>query len=1428
MNPLARTPLDLGRLDTLDPFHLEPGVILWDRFCIVGPVRHVGGAWSVAVSDLQRELGRAPHHRLELQWMPLRHEGRARLRRAVVADAQVQTRVHALMEIGAGMALLAEPVQGSSVDGVLSGPEAAALAVSLSGLLVRLHDAGVEGVRFHPGDLRRKSGRVRLRAFDHLVGAPATHAEDVLALLQLLLDMAGDHLGPLAEPPPTSARDLWDRARTLHPHETPAATELLAEPPFVGRKAELERLLDAFSRARVAQSSVVLVRGPRGVGKTRLLQEFGALVAQTYDAYLLDGEYLTDCGDTRSGLAGALDALAHTIRTGGAGTSAVEDRLRRSTAPFTRILTSFAPALTDVLGEAPEPPPIELDEQFVRHAAVIADAIASIGTQARPLVLLLENLESADRGSLAVLQKLARFGPGHHFVAVLSDRGEEPAIDAEHATCIDLDPLDAADLERCLDSVLPGSLEDGPETARALHDASSGFPLAACATIAAWVERGVLTRGPEHTAWHLVEPQEPQQVRDLYVHRLERVHGDQRELALLAAVRGGLVGPDWLAQTTGWDRERLVAAIDGLVLAGLMLRDDLGRLRFVHGSVRELVIDSATEPERQRAHRHIAEWLAQQGPETSAAQRAYHLELSLEESDAHDGIAALHLAAGHEMLHVYDLERARWHFEHALKWDTSTAVRVEALEGAADAAVLGAKVDEATSLYLQAVESAPDRAHRAEIAAKGCHALYAKAAESQARDLGMQALNLVGRPLRRSLFGKVGSVLVALVRLLRKEEIRDADLANALCRLYPYVAAASFVRDPPNVVASVLRSYRLARELRTSDAAFSRSFFGGMLGTIGWFDMARRVFIEAEDVARESNDAWSLAVIHHMRANAVEMPAGDYDRGQRLFDEGIASFQDAGDLSIATLSWWLKVVYGRNAEPLDRLHQWLDEATRALLRQGIGSRALGVNALRLLLDAWEGEHGIAARAHEISRQLTAAKGLDQPDRILAHTFLCLALVEAGDLELARVELERATIESSKLPGVPEVCDDVHLAAALLELAIPDRDGRGRRRLRLAIRRLRKAGRRSKRFAAAAMYVRFLELLDGEAVDKAAKLAGKLIATHEHHRQTRFVVDVHRRLSMRLRGQDVLAAAEHERLARELAGPLSRKALPERVPLREDVESTQYESSTVEADDDVQLDLDEVFRSVTRDLTASLGRTRVTYESGNFQVRAGVSRDEFAALIAHLALTVRDATQGTSALHFSVRSMTVDQERAARLARVSAGEYVVVECQAPCKPGLSTELGGLNACHQLAARLGGFVETSDTDHAVVRVSVCLPVTHAGVDDAESRTGNHRVVIVHSNQLVRRTLIAALTKLGVACEQFDPTEFVATAIEAPDLILATAGVLRYSEPHIPGARCVELCDRNERGVGRYPVLRVPFAIGELEHVLAEQPAAIERKL
>jgi predicted ATPase len=192
----------------------------------------------------------------------------------------------------------------------------------------------------------------------------------------------------------------------------------------------------------------------------------------------------------------------------------VRERLARRVGAHASVVASYAPGFAELLDSSAahesstgandgmaELPNFEFEEGFARHAVAVADAIRCVGSQERPLVILLDNLQFADRGSIAVLRRLLIEDRGHHTMIVASLCGQAPAGLADTSDSdnqwgnwnpqrdpqlllrrIVLEPFEVSELERLLIAGLPGPVERPHE----LADAPGGRALDTRQAQAGW------------------------------------------------------------------------------------------------------------------------------------------------------------------------------------------------------------------------------------------------------------------------------------------------------------------------------------------------------------------------------------------------------------------------------------------------------------------------------------------------------------------------------------------------------------------------------------------------------------------------------------------------------------------------------------------------------------------------------------------------------------------------------------------------------------------------------------------------------------------------------------------------------------------------------------------------------------------------------
>jgi len=349
---------------------------------------------------------------------------------------------------------------------------------------------------------------------------------------------------------------------------------------LVGRDEELG-LIAAFLE-QAAGGKTLLFTGEPGVGKTALLDaaEEAALAA--------DLEVLRTAG-SEFGTRVNFSALAALLR------------------PLSGCLPSLSPlhrrTLAAIEGNAVEPGQDRL--------VVFQAALALLGQAAgrRPLLMIVDDLQWLDQPSASALGFVARRLAGLRvgFLAVSRPGTEsfsEHAGLAEH----ELRPLDPASAERLLGIRFP---ELSPQVRQRLLAEAQGNPLAL-------LELPVMLSGPQRAALAPLPSVLPlgQRLQAVFASQVGELPEGARQLLLLAALDGSgdlhvlqAAGLDWAEDLVQAEKARLARIDDGT-----------GRLVFRHPLVRSAIVEFATGQDRSRAHRALAEHLADQ-PE----RRAWHL-----------------------------------------------------------------------------------------------------------------------------------------------------------------------------------------------------------------------------------------------------------------------------------------------------------------------------------------------------------------------------------------------------------------------------------------------------------------------------------------------------------------------------------------------------------------------------------------------------------------------------------------------------------------------------------------------------------------------------------------------------------------------------------------------------------------------------------
>jgi DNA-binding CsgD family transcriptional regulator/tetratricopeptide (TPR) repeat protein len=409
---------------------------------------------------------------------------------------------------------------------------------------------------------------------------------------------------------------------------------LYVEPslPFVGRQAELARLVRLLDAAGSGAAQIVEVVGDPGIGKTRLLAEFAAQ-ARCSGWSVLSGRAAEFEQQVPFAVVG--DALTDHLDT---MESAALGR------PDLDLLRTVFPALsTGPASKLMRAEPVG-GERYQLYRAVRALLMVLAGPSG--LVLILDDLHWADEGSVELTEFLLRHRPpGRLLIAVAHRPRQTPAalrqaLARPDVEVVEVGPLTAADV----DGLLPADL-DGTRRRR-LHAASAGNPFYLLA-LAAQGEPGSMGSGglPGTPGAGAV----PATVRAALAAEFAALTERQSLVAQGAAVAGDGVHAGLIARTSGLDLGAVLADLDELTRHDLIRAGSSGRFQFRHPLVRRVGYDLAGAGWRVAAHARAAAALRDDG--ATAAEIAVHLEQSAEPGDP-EAVAVLRDAAVAAMHHA--------------------------------------------------------------------------------------------------------------------------------------------------------------------------------------------------------------------------------------------------------------------------------------------------------------------------------------------------------------------------------------------------------------------------------------------------------------------------------------------------------------------------------------------------------------------------------------------------------------------------------------------------------------------------------------------------------------------------------------------------------------------------------------------------------
>ena len=417
-------------------------------------------------------------------------------------------------------------------------------------------------------------------------------------------------LGPLAlkgVPKPVAAYEVRYEAETA---EEGIASQL----PLVGREAELTRLSARLAEATAGGGGLAMILGEPGIGKTRLMDELSEQAWRDGAFVLRGGCFEAEWSPPFAPFAEALGAHVATARP---------EELRADMGPAAGPIAQLVPAVREALPDVDDPPPLQPDEERFRLLDSVASFLLTRSRRA-PMLVCLDDLQWADKGTVAMLRHVARLAPRGRLLVVGAYRDGEvektqALVDALGSLRreveydrVKLEGLDAQGVAHLL-GALGGSGEVDDKVGRAWARETEGNPLFVRELLTHLVEEGHVYKGPDGR-WTSDRPLRelgvPEEVREVMGRRLARLSDTARKFLGAACAFEGSFDFEVVVAVADLDEDDALDAVDE-ALAAQVLQSAGGTEAYVftNGLLRQSLYAEVSPTRQARLHRKVAEAL---------------------------------------------------------------------------------------------------------------------------------------------------------------------------------------------------------------------------------------------------------------------------------------------------------------------------------------------------------------------------------------------------------------------------------------------------------------------------------------------------------------------------------------------------------------------------------------------------------------------------------------------------------------------------------------------------------------------------------------------------------------------------------------------------------------------------------------------------
>jgi predicted ATPase/transcriptional regulator with GAF, ATPase, and Fis domain len=477
----------------------------------------------------------------------------------------------------------------------------------------------------------------------------------------------------------------WAASRSLAPFalgQADFSDKFNIPQALYGRDGEVKQLLDAFAGVADGATSLLLVAGYSGIGKTSLIEELHSPIVQR-KGYFISGKFDQVARGTPFGaLLQAFRGFARQLLTeSDARLERWRERLAGALGANGGVVAEVVPEIELIIGKQPPPHKLGPTETLNRFRLVLQNFVGAVAQRAHPLVLFLDDLQWADPATLSLLEPLLTSGGARHFLLLGAYRDNE--TDAAHPLTRTLGLLETAgvnvrrltlgamqlpDLTRFVADTLRCDEDAAAPLARLVWDKTAGNPFFVIQFLQTLRQENLVVFDRQQRQWvyRLDDVQRAaitDNVADLMTRKINQLAPAARHTLTLAACLGSLFDGQTLAAASGQPPDNVAAGLQAAAREGLLtpaLRGyetrraaGVAAYNFVHDRVQQAAYALLPDAEKWAVHLSVGRLLHSLLPRKQVDGNIFavvhHLNRGralMNDADELRGLARLNLDAG--------------------------------------------------------------------------------------------------------------------------------------------------------------------------------------------------------------------------------------------------------------------------------------------------------------------------------------------------------------------------------------------------------------------------------------------------------------------------------------------------------------------------------------------------------------------------------------------------------------------------------------------------------------------------------------------------------------------------------------------------------------------------------------------------------------